>query len=238
MSQAVAAGEPGSFVSVEGAPASLHAGLLVKVRDRIVEGHVAEGVRIPERDLCALFKVSRTPLRETLKVLAAEGLVELLPNRGARIRPLSEHDVGELFDVVGGLEALAGRLACEQITDTEIVEIERLHHEMYAFYLRRDMPPYFGLNQEIHQRIVEASRNVTLRTTYAGIAARVRRVRYSANFARDRQRWGEAMREHETILDALHRRAGDELSDILFRHLRNKRAAALDQMAAQRSGSP
>ena len=238
MSQAVSANEPEPFGSVEPAPVSLHAGLLIKVRDRIVEGHVAEGVRIPERELCTLFGISRTPLREALKVLAAEGLVELLPNRGARIRHLNEHDVSELFDVVGGLEALAGRLACEHITDLEIVEIERLHHEMYAFYLRRDMARYFDLNQDIHQRIVKASRNVTLRTTYDSFAARVRRVRYSANFARNRQRWGEAMREHETILDALQRRAGDELSDILFRHLRNKRAAALDQMAAQRSEPP
>ncbi len=237
MSRAVFADGSESFASVEAVPVSLHAGLLVKVRDHIVEGNVAEGVRIPERELCALFGVSRTPLRETLKVLAAEGLVELLPNRGARIRPLSEHDVSELFDVVGGLEALAGRLACEQITDAEIVEIERLHHQMYAFYLRRDMPAYFGLNQDIHQRIVEAARNVTLRTAYASFAARVRRVRYGANFARNRQRWGEAMREHEAILDALQRRAGDELSDILFRHLRNKRAAAFDQMAAQRAGA-
>jgi DNA-binding GntR family transcriptional regulator len=241
MSQAVSADGSGeeseSFVPSEAAPVSLHAGLLIKVRDHIVEGNVAEGVRIPERELCALFGVSRTPLREALKVLAAEGLVELLPNRGARIRPLSERDVSELFDVVGGLEALAGRLACEQITDAEIAEIERLHHEMYAFYLRRDMHGYFGLNQEIHRRIVEAARNVTLRTTYASFAARVRRVRYGANFARDRQRWGEAMREHEAILDALQRRSGDELSNILFRHLRNKRAAASDQMAAQRAGA-
>ena len=232
MSQQVSTDRSGTFAPPEAVPVSLHVGLLIKVRDHIVEGHLADGARIPERALCTLFGVSRTPLRETLKVLAAEGLVELLPNRGARIRPLSETDVSELFDVVGGLEALAGRLACEQITDPELAAIERLHHAMYACYLKRDMHAYFGLNQEIHHRIVEASRNATLRTTYASVASRVRRVRYGANFARNRERWGEAMREHEAILDALHRRAGEELGDVLFRHLRNKRAAALEQMAA------
>ena len=65
----------------------------------------------------------------------------------------------------------------------------------------------------------------------------MRRLRYGANFARNRQRWGEAMREHEAILDALRRRAGNELSDILFMHLRNKRAAALDQLAVQHGDS-
>ena len=111
-----------------------------------------------------MLNISRTPLREALKVLAAEGLVELLPNRGARVRPLSEQDLGELFDVMGGLEGLAGRLACEHITDAEIAEIERLHYEMYGFYLHRDMHGYFHVNQLIHQKIVEASRNATLKS--------------------------------------------------------------------------
>jgi len=207
---------------------SLHDEILARLRDYIVEGNIPDGGRVPERQLCAMFGISRTPLREALKVLASEGLVDLLPNRGARVRQLSEQDLSELFDVMGGLEALAGRLACENITDNEIAEIERLHYEMYGFYLGRDMPGYFRINQLIHQKIVEASRNETLLTTYANFAGRIRRIRYSANFARERDRWGEAMREHETILDALRRRSGSELSDILFRHLRNKQMAAIE----------
>ena len=92
------------------------------------------------------------------------------------------------------------------------------------------MHGYFDANQRIHQKIVDASRNATLRETYANFAGRIRRIRYSANFARKRERWGEAMREHEAILDALRRRAGAELSDILFRHLRNKRVAAVEHL--------
>ncbi len=178
-----------------------------------------------------MFGISRTPLREALKVLAAEGLIELLPNRGARVRQLSRRDLEELFEVMGGLEGLAGRLACESITDEEVAGIERMHYEMYGYYLHRDMHGYFRVNQLIHERIVAASRNETLRAAYANFAGRIRRVRYSANFARKRQRWAEAMREHEAILDALRRRAGSELSDILFQHLRNKRAAAVEHLA-------
>src|SRR6202051_2868562 len=211
---------------------SLHDEILTRLRDHIVEGNIAEGGRVPERQLCEMLGISRTPLREALKVLASEGLVELLPNRGARVRKLSEQYVDELFDVMGGLEGLAGRLACEHITDAEIAEIERLHYEMYGFYLNRDMHGYFRVNQLIHHKIVEASRNTTLRSTYANFAGRIRRVRYSANSARKRERWGEAMREHETILDALRRRAGSELSDILFTHLRNKRIAAIEHLRA------
>ncbi|HEY0219321.1 MAG TPA: GntR family transcriptional regulator [Afipia sp.] len=208
---------------------SLHGETLARLRDYIVEGNIPEGGRVLERELCEILGISRTPLREALKVLASEGIVDLLPNKGARVRALSESDLVELFDVMGGLEALAGRLACENITDAEITEIEGLHHEMYGFYLRKDMHNYFHANQMIHQRIVQASRNAVLQSTYATFAGRIRRVRYSANFARERERWGEAMREHELILDALRRRAGNELSDILFNHLRNKRKAASER---------
>jgi len=211
---------------------SLHGEILTRLRDYIVEGNIPDGGRVPERLLCEMFGISRTPLREALKVLAAEGLIELLPNRGARVRQLGQRDLEELFDVMGGLESLAGRLACETITDEEITEIERLHYEMYGSYLHRDMHGYFQANQRIHERIVATSRNETLHGVYANLAGRIRRVRYSANFARERQRWTEAMREHEAILDALRRRAGSELADILFQHLRNKRTAAVEHLNA------
>jgi DNA-binding GntR family transcriptional regulator len=99
------------------------------------------------------------------------------------------------------------------------------------------MHGYFQVNQRIHESIVAAARNETLRAAYASFGGRIRRVRYSANFARKRQRWGEAMREHEAILDALRRRAGSELSDVLFQHLRNKRTAAIEHLAAARDAT-
>ncbi|WP_019905837.1 GntR family transcriptional regulator [Methylobacterium sp. 77] len=211
---------------------SLHGELLARLRDYIVEGNLAAGARVPERILCERFGISRTPLREALKVLASEGLIELLPNRGARVRQLGTEELVDLFDVMGGLEALAGRLACEKITPAAYAEIERLHHEMYGCYMRRDLHGYFACNQAIHDRIVQAADNEPLRASYANFAGRLRRVRYSANLDENRDRWGEAMREHEEILDALRRRAGNELSDILFGHLRNKRRAAAGRETA------
>jgi DNA-binding GntR family transcriptional regulator len=217
---------------------SLHEEILLRLRDYVVEGNIPEGARVPERQLCGMLGISRTPLREALKVLAAEGLIDLLPNRGARVRQLGKRDLEELFDIMAGLESLAGRLACEVIADEEITAIERLHYEMYGHYLHRDMHRYFELNQRIHESIVAAARNETLKTTYASFAGRLRRIRYSANFARKRQRWAEAMREHEAILDALRRRDGSELSDILFQHLRNKRSAAIEYYAERQNREP
>jgi DNA-binding GntR family transcriptional regulator len=209
----------------------LHSELLTRLRDYVVEGDLPAGARIPERLLCERFGVSRTPLREALKVLASEGLIDLLPNRGARIRQSGERELSELFDIMGGLEALAGRLACERITDEAYTAIEDLHRTMYGHYLRRDLHAYFACNQAIHEAIVAAADNDILSATFKTFAGRLRRARYSANVDKDHDRWSEAVREHEAILDALRRRAGSELSDILFTHLRNKHRAAAQHEA-------
>ena len=204
---------------------SLHDGVLSQLRDAIVEGRLPPGARIPERELCEEIGVSRTPLREALKVLAAEGLVELFPNRGARVRRFTEKDVRDFFEMLAALESAAGRLACMRITEAEIAAIERLHYDMYGHYMRRELPAYFRLNQAIHAGIVAAARNEILQGSYQGFTARMRQFRYSANtIARDR--WGEAMREHEQILDALRQRDGEALASILFDHLIKKYEAA------------
>lgn len=219
-------------------PATLHGEILTRLRDHLVEGGVPDGARIPEKDLCELFGISRTPLREALKVLAAEGLVELLPNRGARMKALSVRDISELFDLMGGLEALAGRLACENITDAEVSAIEALHTEMYGHYLRGNRHGYFACNQQIHERILMAAQNQALATNAHAVMGRIRRVRFAANLDDRGERWSAAVREHELILDALRRRAGAELATILFNHLRSKKLAVLRNIEAGEAPEP
>jgi DNA-binding GntR family transcriptional regulator len=224
---------------VDSEPASLHAEVVTQLRDFIVEGHLVPGSRVPERELCERFKISRTPLREALKVLAAEGLVDLLPNRGARVREFSEADIRHLFEMLSGLDYVVGRLACERISEEEIATIERMHLEMYTHYLRREIADYFRLNQQIHQAIVDAAANSLLGEHYAKLNAAVRRLRYSANLVRRRDRLSEAMREHEQIVDALRRRDADELGMLMFRHMQRKCDAVCEylreeaQMAAE-----
>jgi DNA-binding GntR family transcriptional regulator len=201
---------------------NLHDTVVARLRDLIVEGILAPGARIAERQLCESLGVSRTPLREALKVLASEGLVELLPNRGARVARLDERDVEDMFQVMGALEALAGALACAHMTEAELAEIAALHYEMLAQYTRRKLPEYFRLNQAIHAAIVAAARNPILAATYQSLAGRIRRARYFANLSEER--WRNAVEEHEAILQALQARDGARLARLLEDHLRNKSA--------------
>src|SRR3954447_16558717 len=112
----------------------MHDEVVSRLRHVLTEGEIAPGARIPERELCASFAISRTPLREALKVLAAEGLVVLLPNRGSRAAKLTQKDVKDLFEVCEALEATAGELACPRISDAQLSEIADLQTNMIEHY--------------------------------------------------------------------------------------------------------
>lgn len=209
----------------------LHEELAEEMAELIVSGVLPPGVKVPERELCAEFGVSRTPLREALKVLATEGLVVLEPNRGAWVSKITAEDLEEVFPVMGALEALSGELACAHITDAEIAAIETMHRTMLIHYRSRDLAQYFAVNQAIHEAILAAARNATLSSQYRSLATRVRRARYVANMTEER--WRAATEEHEEILACLRRRDGPALSDVLKRHLENKLATVLDWIKAQ-----
>jgi len=199
--------------------ASLHDEIVNQVRDMIFAGEFVGGQRVPEKQLCEQLSVSRTPLREALKVLASEGLLVLLPNRGARIAQITPEDLDEIFPIMGALESLAGEIASGRITDDEIDEIRALHFQMSAHHKRRELNEYFKVNQAIHMKILEATNNKTLVTTYLSLAGRIRLARYRANFAQDR--WDQAVVEHEKILDVLSKRDASALAQILRTHLEN-----------------
>jgi DNA-binding GntR family transcriptional regulator len=200
---------------------SLHQDTLSALRDLIVHSELPPGTRLTEAMLSERFSVSRTPLREALKVLSSEGLVEILPNRGARVVTLTLADIKNLFEVIGALESLAGRLACDHISDAEICDLKATHCQMQATFHRSDLPEYFRLNQAIHTQIVAAARNPVLATTHQNLNARLLRARYMANQV-DHGRWAAAMREHELIVEALERREGDRIADLLLQHLQHK----------------
>jgi len=212
------------------APRLLHEDATDRLRDMIVQGELAPGTRLNERVLCERLGVSRTPLREAIKRLASEGLVELQANRGATVTPLTLETVRGVFQVMGALEALAGELACANATEAQLAELRALHFQMRAHHARGDLPAYFRENQRIHLLIAECSGNATLVATYRNLNANVRRARYMANLTRER--WDQAVREHDEILDALERRDAPRLQRLLREHLGNKMVSVLGAMAS------
>lgn len=214
--------------SAEAEPRLLAAEVVERLRDLIIQGELAPGVKLNERVLCERLRTSRTPVREAIKYLASEGLVELLPNRGAIVTPITATTVREMFELLGALEALAGELACINANDADIADIRALHYQMLAHHARGELAPYFRCNQEIHLRLVGCTGNATLVNTYRALNGRVRRARYMANLSRER--WDHAVEEHEKILDALVRRDRVLLPALLRSHLENKMLVILEAL--------
>jgi len=213
------------------APSALHDAVVGHLRALIVEGRLMPGQRLNERILCEQLKVSRTPLREAYKVLAAEGLVRLLPNRGAEVLRLTETEVIELFELIGGLEALSGELACARIDAAQLAEIRALHFEMLACHARHDLAPYFDLNRRIHEAISGAAGNSMLVETYKRVNMRCQSLRYRSNF--DQEKWDAAVADHAAMLEALEQRDGVRMRALMTAHLTAKRDAVLKAMQAE-----
>ena len=211
----------------------LHDELLERLRDLIISCELQPDVKIPEKELCERFGVSRTPLREALKVLAYEGLVVLLPNRGANVSPLTIADLQEVFPIYTRLEALAGELACSNCSDEDIAEIRTLHEEMVGHYKARERKRHFEINELIHERLHAGARNPTLFAMLRSMASRLRRARVYANVTEEH--WGEAIREHEEILAALEARKPARLADLLRMHMENTFDRIKDGLNARES---
>jgi DNA-binding GntR family transcriptional regulator len=196
---------------------NLHDMIVSRVRDMIIEGALEAGSRIHEGNLGRELGVSRTPLREALKFLASEGLIELVPTRGAVVRRFSAKDVQDSLIVLGNLEALAGRLACAHATAAQIAEIRVLHDQMMRLYAARDRLPYFKLNQEIHASILRSCQNETLSYVHGILQARLKRIRYIGN--ERQEKWAGAVADHEEIISALEARDAKRLGSALEAHM-------------------
>ncbi len=192
-----------------------------RLRKLILDGELEPGARVPEKMLSEQFGVSRTPLREAFKVLATEGLIELLPHRGAVVTRLTGADLDHMFPVLESLEGLAGELACSRITNSEIAEIRALHIRMQDCFRKRKRAEYFRINQLIHEKIIAAAANPVLSNVYSSLSARIRRARYMANISDEI--WKQAAKDHQFILKALTDRDGERLSRLLREHLEHKR---------------
>jgi DNA-binding GntR family transcriptional regulator len=213
---------------IEIARLGLHEQVANRLRIMLVEGCIPPGAKLNERELCEQLRVSRTPLREAIKLLAAEGLVDLLPNRGAVAVKLGEADVRNAFELLAHLEGLSGDLAAQRVTDAQLAEIRALHYEMMACFARSDLSGYYRINALIHAAINQAAANPVLTKTYREINARVQALRFRTN--QDGAKWKQAVKEHEQMIQALDARDSAAMRSILHLHLQHKRDSVLETL--------
>jgi DNA-binding GntR family transcriptional regulator len=213
----------------------LHEQAARKLRSLIVRGDLSPGAPLLEVNLSEALGISRTPLREALKQLANEGLVELQLNRSAVVAPLRCEGLTELFEAVSGIERCAAELAAIRMTAQDVERLEALQIRIERHHDRGELRDYFEVNQQIHSTIVGFARNGVLKASHDALLARVERARFLALSADGR--WEESVREHRQILVALKARNGERAGLLLGRHVRRTGDIVADTLT-QKKASP
>ncbi len=207
----------------------LHTQVAEILRAQIVSGDLPPGERMNEVALCEALGISRTPLREAVKILELEGLVTIRPHKGAMVSEISLRDIGEIFDLLAPLEALGTRLALERMTAEERTGILDLHDRMIGCYEANDREGCFQNDYRFHNTMIELARHDVLRATHTGLTNRSQRGRYLApRFSQPKL--DEAMAAHVRLIEAVRADDIDAAAEIMFDHVRCTGEFVLDTL--------
>ena len=230
MSKATWTSELRDFVELKPCK-SLAADAADNLREFILLGKLAPGMPVRERDLAEAFGISRTPLKEALRILEAEGLIVYGVTRRPCVANPSLDEINDWLRVQGALESLAGEMACERASDAQLVEIERINASIREARDSQGKLESFRRDMAFHQAIVAASGNAALGETHATYNARLWRVRFLSSqreVGRDTTR-----QEHLEIVEVLKNRDAIAARRALKKHLQTAEAniaAALEDM--------
>jgi len=197
---------------------SLHTEVTDRIRQLIVESHLQPGQRVPELEISRDLGVSRTPIREALKVLASEGLVELLPLRGAVVKTFSKKDATDMLELMALLEVFAAEKACKA-EQKKIEAVLAAHEKMKLLHAKGKRSEYFQINQQIHGAIVAMAENESLTLMHNALSKRMRSLRFSGNSTPDN--WRNALNEHHEIASALQQRDVKKIKKAVGLHFEN-----------------
>lgn len=209
---------------------SLHDLIVPRIRTMILSGDLPPTATISEVDLSRLFGVSRTPLREALKVLAAEGLVILRAHRSPVVAGVDATAIAAIFETIAPLEALAGRLATERADEAGRGGLAEMHNRMAGLKQAGDRMGYFHLNRDFHLQFARLAGNPVLHATLSDLLGKTMRARASANL--DLARWEQATVEHGEIMAAFVARRPEQVAALLLEHSQRTATAVLGTLTA------
>ncbi|MBW2112679.1 MAG: GntR family transcriptional regulator [Deltaproteobacteria bacterium] len=159
---------------------TLHQEIADTLRDMIMSGELREGDKIRENELCGLMGISKTPLREALRVLSAEGLIKLIPNRGSYVTVPTFEEIKEMFDVMSVLEGVCARTAAEKMKDRDFLRLEKIHKRLEENFRERDQKAYIQQNNSYHAFVQKLAGNRTLNQIVNGLRQKILLYRFQS----------------------------------------------------------
>lgn len=207
---------------------TLHEEIANNLREMIMSGELREGDKIRENELCDMMGISKTPLREALRVLSAEGLIRLIPNRGSYVTTPTLEEIKEMFDVMVALEGVCARTAVEKMSDRDLKKLEDLHQELEKNFKRKDQKEYIRQNNLYHAFVQELAGNKTLNQIVNGLRQKILLYRFqSLNLP---GRFEQSIAEHRSLLAAFRNRDPKKAESLMKSHLK-KQSDAMENLA-------
>lgn len=211
---------------------SLHDEVAAQLRERIFAGELAPGTFLDEVRLAEEMSISRTPLREALKVLTVEGLVRHEPRRGCFVNEVTEKDLDEIFPVIALLEGRCAYEAARNATDADLAALEDLHGQLAKHAKARRINEYYAANFAIHEAIIALAGNRWLATVIGDLRKIVKLARLQQLYAPGRL--DQSLSEHLAVFAALKARDAEGADAAMRTHLTRQREALRELARAQR----
>ncbi len=212
---------------------TLHMQIADRLREMIMTGQLKEGDKINENELCASMGISKTPLREALRVLSVEGLISLVPNRGSFVTKPTIDEIKEMFEVMSVLEGVCARAAAGKMNAAALDTVEALHARLEQEYTTRDQKEYIRVNNQYHKFIQQLAGNRTLNQIVNGLREKILLYRFqSLNLP---GRFDDSIKEHRELLEAFRQKAAQRAERIMKKHLKNQ-SLALEKLADDMAG--
>lgn len=203
--------------------ATYHVQIADMLRDMIMTGKLREGDKVNEGQLCENMGISKTPMREALRVLSVEGLIRLVPNRGAFVTKPEFEEIAEMFDVMSLLEGFCACEACQKMTPKEFAHLEKLHTKLEESYRRHDQEEYIHFNNQYHSYVQKIAGNRTLNQIVNGLRKKILLYRFqSLNLP---TRFSSSISEHRELLEAFRQRNHSKAETLMREHLQNQSRA-------------
>jgi len=197
---------------------TLHQEIANTLREMIMSGELTEGDKIKEDQLCELMDISKTPLREALRVLSVEGLIRLVPNRGAYVSTPTFEEIKEMFDVMSVLEGECARASAQRMTDRDYISLNKLHDKLEESFRQRNQKEYIRHNNSYHSFLQELAGNRTLNQIINGLRQKILLYRFqSLNLP---ERFEQSIEEHRDLLEAFRKRNPGKAEDLMRFHLK------------------
>lgn len=202
---------------------SLESQVSFRIREMIRQRILTKGQKVKEREICEQLGISRTPVREALRTLKSEGLIDIVPNKGAFVSEPSIENIKEIFEVMTLLEGEAARLAARRTTDPELKKLEAIHQELKRYHAEKNTEKYLATNKRCHQYIRKLAKNQLLYELIQSLQDKI--FLYRTQQLNKHGRFDQSIKEHDELMKAFRKKDARAAETAMKKHLKNQEEA-------------